>query len=293
MKRKHLIKEFLKTFGFFPAPSSSATLGPIAQYEEGGRIPWTPGYPEYRHQFIEQTLATPDMLAKFRENRPLPAGFGIRLDERVIEYPWVYARLGEQPGLVLDAGSTLNWPFLLRSPILRRKTLILYTLAPETVFPGAKLSYVYGDLRSTVLRDEFFDTIVCISALEHIGMDNAVYTEDEQFHVNSVGSDLSVLHEFRRLLKPGGDLFITVPYGRRQNFGWFEQFDEAKLDCAIQTFGGKLGDRAFYRYDVNGWQVSDAAACENQEFSPVAWRDVIAPDRAAAARAVACLRLLK
>jgi ubiquinone/menaquinone biosynthesis C-methylase UbiE len=41
------------------------------------------------------------------------------------------------------------------------------------------ISYVYGDLRNTILKDQCFDEIVCISTLEHIGMDNTMlYTKD-------------------------------------------------------------------------------------------------------------------
>jgi hypothetical protein len=292
-RRKHLLKEFLKTFGFFPAPPPPVILSPLEEYEQGGRFPFTPGYPEYRQQFIERTLGDPTMLAVFQTKRALPAGFGLRLDERVIEYPWIFSRLDERPGLLLDAGSTLNFPFLLQSPRLQQKTLIIYTLAPETVFPSAQISYLYGDLRSSVLKDTILDTIICISTLEHIGMDNAVYTQDEQFHVRTTESDLSVLAEFRRMLKPGGDLFITIPYGQRQNFGWFEQFDHAKLDQAIRVFGGTICDQAFYKYDLNGWQIADAAACAEQEYSPSAWCQADEPDYAVAARAVACLHLMR
>src|SRR3954452_702969 len=52
----------------------------------------------------------------------------------------------------------------------------IVTLAPEAAAYWSRgISYVYGDLRDLPYRDGYFDTVVCISAVEHVGMDNSVY----------------------------------------------------------------------------------------------------------------------
>ena len=43
----------------------------------------------------------------------LPVGHGFRLDERIVEYPWLFSRLPSGAGNLLDAGSVLNYEFLL------------------------------------------------------------------------------------------------------------------------------------------------------------------------------------
>jgi hypothetical protein len=64
----------------------------------------------------------------------LPAGYGFRLDERIVEYPWLFSRLPPGVGNLLDAGSVLNYQFLLAQPGLAEKRIFISTLAPETYY---------------------------------------------------------------------------------------------------------------------------------------------------------------
>ena len=103
----------------------------------------------------------------------LPDGYGVDLDERIIEYPWLLSHLPSGPGLLLDAGSALNFRFLLDLPALAAKTVHICTLAPERQsFWELGISYTFQDLRRTCYRDAFFDHVVSLSTVEHIGLDN-------------------------------------------------------------------------------------------------------------------------
>ena len=49
--------------------------------------------------------------------KELPQRFGIAIDERVVEYPWIFGHLLERQNTgarMLDAGSILNHDFILR-----------------------------------------------------------------------------------------------------------------------------------------------------------------------------------
>lgn len=264
------------------------------RYLLGGRKPWSVGYVAYRNEFTYKVLRDSTLCKQFRYNRPLPQGYGARLDERVVEYPWVISRLAEQSGHLLDAGSSLNQPALLELPGIRDKLVVVYTLAPEGVVRRQNVSYVYGDLRHTILCDKLFDEIVCISTLEHIGMDNTlIYTCDERYHEAKLLDYLEALREFRRLLMPGGRLLFTVPYGAYQNLGWLQQFDRQMLCGAIRVFGGSLVDEAFYRYTPSGWVLSHSEACADSLYFDVHQGLGYDSDLAAAARAVACIELVR
>ena len=44
--------------------------------------------------------------------------------------------------------------------------------------PSRGISYVYCDLRDLPLRDAFYDTVISLSTLEHVGMDDEHYGSD-------------------------------------------------------------------------------------------------------------------
>ena len=77
---------------------------------------------------------------------------------------------------------------------------------------------MYEDLRASCFRNDYFDRIVSLSTLEHIGMDNTfLYTPDESKRENAPSSYLHAIRELRRILKDGGHLYISVPFGEAKN----------------------------------------------------------------------------
>lgn len=239
-------------------------------------------------------LSDRDLLDCFLYRRALPAQFAFRLDERLVEYPWTIARLDVAERFLLDAGSTFNFQYILDLPALKCRSVVIYNLSPENVARREKVSYVNGDLRHTVFKKECFDEIVCISTLEHIGMDNTfLYIKDLRLKECKPDDYQGVVREFKRLLKPGGKLFITVPYGRYENLGWLQQFDKKMVEIVLDVFGGSANNVAYYRYVANGWQVADAKTCAESSYFDIHHRSGYEPDYLAAARAVACIEITK
>ena len=265
----------------------------VAAYLAGGRVPWSEGYRPYRAELLRRIVRDEGLLARFRAGSPLPPGYGLGIDERVVEYPWVLSRLDASPGRLLDAGSALNQAYLLELPRLASKTVEIVTLAPERFERRPNVSYLFGDLRDLILRDAAFDSVVCISTLEHVGLDNTRhYTADARFREGRADDYRRVMAELRRVLVPGGRLLLTVPYGRAERFGWMQQFDAAGLASIGATFGAAPAATAFFRYTPEGWVLADAASCDDCAYFDVHTATGPAPDGAAAARAVACLELV-
>jgi SAM-dependent methyltransferase len=275
----------------------------LALYRRSDRRPWRAGYTEHRAHTITQILADPEMLATLAEGRPLPPRYGVRVDARCVEIPWVLSRLLPEDRLVLDAGSALNHEFVVGSALMAGRRLHVLTLAPEKrAFWTLGVSYLYGDLRRTALRDDYFDAVACISTIEHVGMDNEYYAEGREAARPGASTDhLEAVKELRRVLRPGGRLLITFPFGRYENHGWFQQLDAGMVDGLREAFAPARSAEHLFRYGPDGWQRSDRASCAGCEFFDVRASRYFdprssldfPPDGRAGEQAVACLELQK
>ena len=274
-------------------------------YLSRGRLPLSVGYREYRNRYVRKIIGNDEVMRVFDTGQQLPLGFGSRMDERVVEYPWVLSRLGryEHRLRVLDAGSTLNYETILRHPAVKKHKWSILTLAPETeCFWDEGISYLYEDLRSLPCKDGWFDAITCISTIEHVGMDNMLVTMEKSHRENRPQDFLRAVREMRRVLKPGGALFLTVPFGRYEQHGWQQQFDSSMLAALISEFRPQKMEKTFFRYTEKGWKLAGEEECRDLSFSDVirnkhaTRKDRVRgfpADYAVAARAVACIELRK
>ncbi|MEK6334521.1 MAG: class I SAM-dependent methyltransferase [Acidobacteriota bacterium] len=275
----------------------------LAAYLKSDRRPWGVGYSEFREEYLEKSINDSSLAEIFSEKRPLPEKYGFRLDARVIEIPWVLSRLKDKTGLFLDAGSALNYGFVLESAPLKDKRVTIVTLAPEgQAFWQLGVSYVFGDLRDLDFRDERFDSVACISTIEHIGMDNSMYAGDADIAKRGDTTEfLMAVKELKRVLKPGGTLYITFPFGRYENHGWFQQFDAALVDKLVDGFGTAQSRETIFKYEPDGWTLSNRGACADCQFFDIHASKYNDPksdleypdDYPAGERGLACLELRK
>ena len=267
----------------------------LVRYLASGRRPWTPGYEEYKRMMIKRALKDEELIRRFRADQELPARYGRLVDERIVEYPWVLSRLPAGPASVIDAGGTLNDAVVLGTRALRNKTVIAYDLVIDGAFITSHSRCVCGDLRRVGINTASIDEIVCISTLEHVGMNNAfLYARDDpRFDEHRPNEYRLVVREFARLLKPNGKLLITVPYGRYEDHGWLQQFGLEQVKMISQVFEPSDFRETYFEYGVSGWRISTSAECRECRYHDVHSARGAGTDGAAAARAVACLELVK
>jgi len=215
---------------------------------------------------MERLVHDEELLKSLRQTGPLPTGIGIQLDERVIEYPWVMSKLLSytEECRFLDAGSTMDHAFLMEHPLVKRHKWTVLTLAPEPeCFAELGISYVYDDLRAMPFKDDCFDAVFCVSVVEHVGMNNAGYTADKSYRQERPRDYLSAIDEIKRVLRRNGWLFLTMPFGRYENHGWFQQFDSATLSELIAQFRPGKDERVFFRSTPQGWQQCREDDCKS------------------------------
>jgi len=192
---------------------------------------------------------------------PLPPKFNPTENERCLEVPLALAIAVWSP-LVLDAGCALNIPNLHQwTP----STYVHVTLGQERVYSHRRRQYVVADLRTLPFPDRAFPCVLCISTLEHVGMDNRHYGHSAEAAPDSVWRAVS---ELRRVCK--GALVISVPYGRPEAHpgGKWRAFGSEDIERIGQMLQPATVRVCCYARETDGWRVADRTIGGAR-----AWRD--------------------
>lgn len=207
------------------------------------------------------------------------------VDERPVEYVWAFERLRKRSGRrLLDVGCVLNQPWC--APLLAEMfgERCYLNLTHEPLYDHDRASMLVADARNIPLPDGWFDAVTCLSSLEHVGMDNSLYTRDEAYRAADECSDLwaraePAARELRRLARPGGQVLITVPFGRSENRGWFQVFDAERVDLLCTALGQGCHVDLFMIEADRGWRRATVEEASRTIYG----------DGAVAAGAVACV----
>lgn len=292
MRVQGMGKVLTKLKGFLRSRLSQQQLEQlqIKRFFANGAKPWTSGYYEYKWKTISDIIRHNNFYNLLGTER-----FGYRIDERVVELPWLLANLSERGGIMLDAGSALNYEPIVTAPPITKKKLFISTLAPEGhAFWDRGISYVYEDLRDTCYRDDFFDYVACISTLEHVGLDNTfLYTSDKTKKEENVIAYLSVIESLRKVLKPGGHLFLTLPYGIYKNHGWFQVFNASMVDSIIKLFTPSTFTESIFMYSEDRWHQATRESAKDAVCYDINIVKTYSHDYCAFSRAVICLDFVK
>lgn len=203
--------------------------------------------------------------------------------ERVIEVPWVLSRLGViESSEVLDTGSAFA-PHTYRRLLRRIGGTCRLHLADiaDCDIPGATAHR--ADIRALPFENDRFDAVICISTLEHIGMDNHQYgIEDGPGHTNG---DLEALRELGRVARTDGSIYVTVPAGIDADHDSFRQYSPATWHVLVEEAGLVHRELEFFAHDpATGWEPVPAAGVERQRYGSVV---------AGAAAGLICARLVR
>lgn len=190
----------------------------------------------------------------FRTRRLRQAFCSYNTTERIVEIPFVLRHFDVPKGSsILDFGCAESILPLEFANMGYRVTGI--DLRPYP-FDHPNLYIIQGDIRNAPIPPESFEAVVCVSTLEHVGLDayGGRVAEDD---------DLEVMGLLRSALRRGGRLFLTVPYGRGSLPG-SRVYDDERLDRMIRDFSVTKAE-FYYKRDGRYWILSDRSIVGTME----------------------------
>jgi O-antigen chain-terminating methyltransferase len=173
------------------------------------------------------------------------------IDERPIELAWTLGRF-RSARRVLDVGYAFAEPVWLAAvTALEAREVVGVDTATRDV-PGLKS--VVADARDLPFASGTFDTVFCISTLEHVGRDNTRYGGARE-HDDT--GPLTALRELRRVATRRGRIFVTVPCGSDTS-EWFLREPAAIWRERFRTADLYVYDAELYAETADGWRTAAA-----------------------------------
>jgi len=139
-------------------------------------------------------------VSRFLKKLPIRKYF---VNERLVEHAFVIKNIDSE-GKILDVGCVES-----QLPIeLASIGHSVYGIDIRD-YPFTHPNFVFGkgDIRKTNFENEFFDYVISLSTIEHIGLD--IYGSDFDEH-----GDSKSVEEIHRILNVGGKFILTIPMGK-------------------------------------------------------------------------------
>jgi uncharacterized repeat protein (TIGR01451 family) len=186
----------------------------------------------------------------------------LRIDcnERIVEIPFVLQNLVSTTGMtILDFGCAES---VLPIYLATQGAQVLGVDLREYDFEHPNFRFCKGDFLNNDFSDAYFDAVVAVSSVEHVGLN--VYGSRAY-----ESGDNKVVREFRRVLKSGGVLILTVPFGKRYVDEELRVYDSQLITELTDGFVNTK--RKFYRRAVEGthWLGSSEEECSESGVHPV------------------------
>ena len=150
----------------------------------------------------------------------------VSINERIVEHPWVFLNIGVRTGRVLDVGCCWS-PLPIELASLGFEVWGIDIARPGLSHPNFR--FVQEDICQSTLPDGFFDRVLAISTIEHIGLGHYGESVGE-------GKDQQAVMEIYRLLKVRGKAMISVPFGKRRVTPIFRVYDSNAFKNLVSQF---------------------------------------------------------
>jgi len=166
----------------------------------------------------------------------------ITIGERIVEIPFLYKNLDfHKINKILDLGCVGSKISLQLASLGFKVVGIDYR---PFIFKHKNIEFIQGNFFDINLPAESFDCVICISTIEHIGLPAYNIKPFEQ-------GDRKAIEKIYELLKKGGKLILTVPFGKAIVNQFERNYDQKTLNQLIKMF--KIEELEIYERSKSGW----------------------------------------
>lgn len=176
--------------------------------------------------------------------------------ERVVEIPLVFQNIPTEKKKILDVGcrySMLSIQLASLGHEMHGIDINDYKHKhPNFIFHKA-------DILNSNLPKNYFDVVIALSTIEHIGLGRYGDREDIQGDINAVKQILGII-------KSGGQLLITLPFGKAIKTNWFRVYNMKKISELLAGF--KINSKYFFKEKNRNWiptGVNDAEKVDSSK----------------------------
>jgi SAM-dependent methyltransferase len=183
--------------------------------------------------------------------------------ERQVEVPFLFDSLPEPPAKVLDVGCCYS------SILDELGRLGFENWGLDMINCCAGFGrFVHGDARAMTFQDNEFDVATCMSTIEHIGLVRTPYNTDK---IEDPDGDFKAMKEMIRVVKPGGLIILTIPYGKgsEQMQTWIKFYDKERVNKLIE--GTEIVKELYSIRENDIWKTTT----EEEASKPLSTKDVI------------------
>lgn len=207
---------------------------------------------------ILSRIASKDSIGRIRFHhrrmaRKLASHLGREASERTIEYSWILKNLDLGKMRVLDvgcSGSFLSHELIARGYDTYGIDLRFY---PEK---RSDMKFYQVDVRNTSFPDSFFDQIIAVSTIEHVGQGEPCDN-----------GDLVTMMELSRILKESGKILVTLPFASKYSFKKGRNYDEKRLQALVKDL--LIEKKHYYVCCGKGKWIKASRGEAEAVFSPI------------------------
>ncbi len=168
------------------------------------------------------------------------------INERIAEVPFVFRELSrlERGARIVDVGSA-------ESTVAVSLASLGYsvTAVDPRGYAFAHPGVVEARVGLAELEAEPFDAAVLLSVIEHVGIEH--YDQHD-----GSGADLELMRSLRELVRPGGLLVLTTPFGRARDAGFQRIYDDAGIRALLDGWNLEHVE-VIRRVSDTEWQMTD------------------------------------